>query len=239
MKNKKYGLLAIAAMVATMASTASATPLEDCATASAANSGNMTMIGAQGCYVTGDTGVVFSNFVVSVIGASSVTVGIAGDAYNATTGDLTLDFQWSLGVESVLDTADIEISYTVTGGTSGIDDVFQAEPDGPGGNVTVSELACSTPFAGVGTGTACPGITLGSYSSSSTGQSIADQASFTQGVVSPVYIKKDIELEDATMSEFTNSNMTFAPSTVPEPMTFSLIGAGLLGLGFMGRRLKR
>jgi len=196
--------------------------------------------------VTGDSGVVFSNFVVSVVGASSLTVGIAGDSYNAVTGDLTLDFQWSLGVESVPNTADIEISYTVTGGTSGIDDIFQATPQGPGGNATVTEIACSTPFAGVGTGTACPGTTLAQLpdtglgqSGTSSGQSESDSESFSQGIVSPVYVKNDIALEDATMSEFTDSNLTFPPSGVPEPMTFSLIGAGLLGLGFMGRRLKR
>jgi len=237
MKNKIYGVLAVAAVAATMASTAKATPLEDCATASAANSGNITMIGAQGCYVAGDPGVVFSNFMVTVVGASSITVGVASDA--DISGALDLNFQISLGVESVPNTADILITYTVTGGIYGIDDEFQATPAGPGGEVTINELACAVPFAG-GAGS-CPlpsSNTLASYSGTSTGQTVVDAADFTQGVVSPVYIKKDIDLADASMSEFSNSQ-DFGPLGVPEPMTFSLIGVGLLGLGFMGRRLQK
>jgi hypothetical protein len=59
------------------------------------------------------------------------------------------------------------------------------------------------------------------------------QAAFAQAVfasTSPVYIKKDLNFEGATTSEFTNSQLT------PEPMTFSLMGVGLLGLGIFGRR---
>src|ERR1700733_1359528 len=84
MRMKFSGVLAMAALVAAMASTASATEL--CAGVS-----NVTSIGAAGCDVAGDTGVVFSNFTVSVVGASSATVGISEASF--TDGQVDLQFQ--------------------------------------------------------------------------------------------------------------------------------------------------
>ena len=58
------------------------------------------------------------------------------------------------------------------------------------------------------------------------------------GSASTLYIQKNISLfgadgSPATMSEFSQSFHT------PEPMTFVLIGTGLLGLGVLGRRRAR
>ncbi len=223
MRTKFSGVLALAALVAAMASTASAT--EVCAGVT-----NVTTIGAAGCDVAGDPGVVFSNFTVSVVGASSATVGISADSF--ADGQVDLQFQIALGAEPIPGTADIQLSYEVTGGIDGVDDAFQASPLGPGGSVTISEVACAAPMT-----TSCPlptVNTLANYAGTSTGQLVQDSATFS--TTSPVYILKDIDFADAAMSVFTNSQ---AVSTVPEPMTFSLIGAGLLGFGLLKRRVRK
>jgi hypothetical protein len=222
MKNKIYGFLAVGAVALAMASTASAAEL--CAGVT-----DVTTVGSAGCYDPGDPSLIFSNFVVSVSGATSVVVGIPASSTGG--GNVDLEFQLSIAGETVPGSADVELSYTVTGGLGGIDDNFQASPLGSGGSVTITEIACSVPFLSTG----CPlpaSDTLANYAGVSTGQVVSDSATFAAGIVSPVYIKKDIDYSDAAMSEFTNSQFT----GVPEPMTFSLIGAGLLGLGFMGRR---
>jgi hypothetical protein len=226
MKTKFSGFFAMAVLVAAMASTASATELCSGVT-------NVTTIGAGGCDVAGDPGVIFGNFTVSVAGAESADVGISGTSF--VDNQIDLSFEISVTDEANAGSADIILSYTVTGGIIGVDDQFQASPLSPGGSVTISEIACSVPFS-----TACPQPatnTLANYAGVSTGQLVEDSETFAGGVaVNPVYIKKDIDLSDAVMSEFTNSQQV---SSVPETATFSLMGAGLLGLGVLKRRFRK
>jgi hypothetical protein len=224
MSTKLSGFFAVAAIVAAMASTASATEL--CAGVT-----NVTTIGAGGCDVAGDTSVTFSNFAVTFAGVSSATVGIASTSFSD--DEINLEFEISLGTEEIPGYGDIVLSYTVTGGISGVDNQFQASPLGAGGGVTIMETACKVPFTA-----GCPlptTNTLANYAGTSTGQTVEDSASFG-GVASPVYISKDITFSDATMSEFTNSQSTAA---VPETETFSLMGAGLVGLGLLKRRFRK
>jgi len=223
MKTKLSGFFAVAALAVAMASTASATEL-------CAGITNVNTIGSAGCVAAGDPNVVFSDFSVEVTGAASAEIGISGTTFSGS--EIVLDFQISLTDETIPGSADIELSYVVTGGIDGVDDVFQASPLAPGGDVTISEIACAVPFVA-----ACPlpnTNTLANYAGISTGQLQSNSATFPSGeVVNPVYIDKDIDISNAAMSGFANSQMV---SSVPETATFSLMGAGLLGLGLLRRR---
>jgi len=150
------------------------------------------------------------------------------------------------------DLGDIELQYEVTGGLNGVDIILQASPNVniPGGAVVVTEVACTAAFvSGV-----CSGETLANYSvSSSGGVAMASQVPWltcgAPGAPStpnclaslpysgPVYIKKDLAFDGATTSELVNSHVELI--TAPEPVTLSLMGFGLLGLGLMGRRLRK
>src|SRR5580658_6901190 len=158
MRTKLSGFLAVAAVVAAMASTASAAPVV-CAPIA-----DVTLIGAAGCYDPLDPGVIFSNFTVTVAGATSATIGISAISIDVN-GGIDLNFQIALGAEATPGVADVTLSYTVTGGITGVDDSIQATPLGLGGNVTLTEVACTVPFT-----VACPaGDTIANFATVSTG----------------------------------------------------------------------
>jgi hypothetical protein len=188
---------------------------------------NVLTLGSAGCQVTGSA-LIFSNFTVTPSGGlTSANVGLADTAGTGVAGsDVDLGFQLSLGFSNVSDPiGDLLLFYTVTGGITGIDLAIQGSPAVQGGYIQVTEVACSVPFT-----TACPTVdTLANYVATS----LNGSAAFMQAVfasTSPVYIKKDLNFEGATTSEFTNGQLS------PEPMTFSLMGVGLLGLGIFSRR---
>jgi hypothetical protein len=228
MKSKFYGLFAVAALAAATASTASASVL--CAGISDVT----TIAGLGGCTVAGSS-MLFSNFSVSAsAGFTSAQVGLAPVGQGTTTigPDVDLAFQigglQGTGVAAAL--GDVELLYTVQGGMSGVDITLQASPVTTGGIVTVTEVACNQAFvAGV-----CGGTTLANYTVISSGNAVSNQEFFIPSYFGEVWIKKDISYDGATTSELVNSQIS-----VPEPMTFSLMGAGLLGLGLLGRRLRK
>jgi hypothetical protein len=184
--------------------------------------------GTNSCYVTGASSILFSNFDVS---PTTAVIGINTDpgTTEVLNGVVYLGFQIS-GLSAA--TTDILLHYEVSGSINGIDVALQAVALGEGGNVRISEIACKVAFVqGV-----CPGAdsnTLAGIAAISLNGSAGHaQALFNdRNYVGPVYIEKDIQFNNATMSDFVNSH-----HVVPEPMTLSMMGIGLLGLGLMRRR---
>ena len=224
MRTKLSGFFAVAALAAAMATTASASEL--CAGVS-----DVTMIAtAGGCTVTGSS-LLFNNFLVGPsAGFTGATIGISGTGTGVFGSDVDLAFQiGGLSGSGVPDLGDIALSYNVTGGITGVDMTIQATPVISGGSMTVTEKVCTVAFAS----SACGGITLANFTVTSTGQAVSTTQMFTQAFSGEVYILKDIFYDGATTSSLVNSHVV---GTVPEPMTLSLMGAGLLGLGLLRRR---
>lgn len=114
-----------------------------------------------------------------------------------------------------LGAADIELYFTASTGVSGIS--LNPESD------TVTETVCAVSIT-FGLESCSSGSPIGSLSSGgTTSESI---------VMEPTdYFVKDISGSSQLIEGFVTG--------VPEPMTLSLMGAGLLGLGLFGRRLRR
>jgi hypothetical protein len=221
MKRTIFGV-AITALSAIMLSSVASASTVDCSTVNDVT----TLTGVNNCSVTG-ANLIFSNFALSESGMTSATVGIADAAAGTGVfgGEVVLAFE--LGGElwtGPTGFGDILMFYEVTPGISGIDIDLQATPVVQGGQMTITEIACSQAF----TGTVCGGTTLANISVTSGGQAAFNAATFP--ATGPVFIKKDISFNGAVTSEFENSQL------IPEPMTFTLMGAGLLGLGVFGRR---
>jgi hypothetical protein len=192
--------------------------------------------GTNTCSVIGNPSLVFSNFTVSPnVGISTATVGIAPpSAGTGVVGNQTnLIFQLGgLTWTGSVGFGDILMTYVVTGGLSGIDIDLQASPVTNGGSMTITEIACDTAFVGSN----CTGNTLANLSVTSNGNNAFNSLSFSP--TATVYIKKDIQFNGATTSEFENSHLS-GVSGVPEPMTLSMMGVGLLGLCLFGRKLRK
>jgi hypothetical protein len=166
-------------------------------------------------------GVTFSNFVVSP--HPPATIGI-GTGSNIDGNDINLDFQIS-GITS--NTFDTLLFYTVTGATQGVDLHFQAA-NSDTGNVRIIETVCDQAFSN---NTCADGHVLANFQLTSNGNVASNTTLFA--VHSQVFVKKDIQFNGDTLSDFVNSHV------VPEPMTMSLMGVGLLGLGLLGRKIRK
>lgn len=176
---------------------------------------DVTTIKAAGCSVTGSS-LVFSNFTLSVsAGFSSAVIGI-GEAH-AGGGDTVLDFQIG-GIQGPGSPAfgDIELGYRVKGPLDGIGIWLQSTQMAANSNVTITELVCTKQFIN----NTCSGKTLANLLAISMGDAVHAASTF-KTEDQTLWIKKDIQFNGATISDFANSH------TTPEPASIGLSGLGL------------
>jgi len=184
--------------------------------------------GAVGCTANGLT---FSNFGVQSINPSNMTVGMS---VTTSAGAVELDFQIAGFVATYpAPPPDLRITYEVAGPSTGVNNTFNAATPG----VTIIETVCDSKGITAGGGS-CLGSSLGQIINN---KFIGTQTLTFASLQSDIWIIKDITGSyfntDGTIgiSDFTNSSET---SPVPEPMTLSMMGVGLLGLSLISRRKK-
>ena len=207
MKSKIFGILGGLLVMGAMASAA---PVSCNATTTT----NVTTLGTLVCAGSGES---FSNFTVS--STAPATVGLSGMTFDSTTGVVVLTFNPNPSVVPL----DIILGYQITGPTTGVDfDVLGTPESG----ITFTELACSTQLCGGTTN-----VVFGNIGNA--GPVESNSVSFT-ATQTNVWIKKDIDFNSGTsqLTDFMDSSHT----PVPEPVTLSMMGIGLLGIGLMRRR---
>jgi hypothetical protein len=165
----------------------------------------------------------FSNFSYDLNTGSFIATPVVSTEVASQSGNVvSFDFNPNLTAGS-----DLEIEYEITGGISSV-----TLSGNIGGDGFVNEVVC-TVFAPNGS---CPvGDQLNPILNINSGQESASTTTFA--VTTPVWIFKDIESGNEPYSEVNQNYNT--GSSIPEPMTLSLVGGSLLGLGFLGRRRVR
>ncbi len=170
-------------------------------------------------------GLTFSNF--QAVDAGNTT-GLEINLVSATVDDagmVLLNFNPSLNLLN----QDLWFYFQVDGGVTQVD-----LTNGGTINTSIQETACST---AIGAGNGCTGgsaYLLGNTPLVAGGQQ-ATVFSDVFGATSPVYIYKDISTGHTGTTHMTSFSQSFH-TAVPEPMTLSMMGLGLLGLGLMRRR---
>jgi hypothetical protein len=120
---------------------------------------------------------------------------------------------------------DVNLQFEVAGGVSGVGLSLNGAP-----TAFVTENVCKTQQT-AGSGNCTPGNLLAYLTAY--GNNGVSTASFS--TTDPIWIFKDISDGGYPMSETTQ----IYTSGVPEPMTLSMMGVGLLGLSLISRRRKK
>jgi hypothetical protein len=172
----------------------------------------------------------FSNFGVQLAGGSGVPLVQISGINNPGTGGTGLNFNPNLGGGSLVTDIHFEFEVTANSGTISLISEYLANNGiGMGG---IGERICDS--AGVSTSGTCAGTQLGTLNALNGGT-----ATITFPGQTSIWIWKDIDI----INPATDSNSSFdqnfgTSSTVPEPMTLSMMGVGLLGLSLISRRKK-
>lgn len=167
----------------------------------------------------------FTNFTVTPNTGATVTVSLdqfAASSWDPTTGLALLSLRVAANSTNL---NDILLGYQVTGPLNGIDLTNPLTSV----NTSISESVCLVAFVN-GQCSSLPTLTAGTNPLLGAPNTVVSNSFST---VQSAFILKDIRIgEGGFISDFTESH--HAP--VPEPMTLSMMGAGLLSLGLLRRR---
>jgi hypothetical protein len=217
--NKK--LLGIFAVVIGVASVASASPVA-CGPPPPPAQIVVQIGGGPSAFSYSCGGLTFSNFSATDFGNSNGVFVTLGDAnFDSATGYVNLTF--SPNLLNVQAFQDFHLFFTVTGAINGIDLSVG------GALASINERACKNGVLVSGNCTTGEDQ-LASLINSSGATNVS--ASFAQNTSTFIY--KDIGHQVG--GDLTSFTQSFHTSTVPEPMTLSMMGIGLLGLGLARRK---
>ena len=230
---RKNGLsLCLVTLCFLLASSVASASIADCNTLGTVN---VLTIGSCTATLNGNT-YTFSNFNDYVAsGNSSSWTGLNMLGYTTSGDEIIMSFNPNQTGGGV---TDVHLQYEVTGPDIVGGDLALAPADA---GASISEENCtSNPSVNQTTldGTNCatsPNPLLLLSVSTITGPTSVPQTNFAAGAQSNVWVWKDILITAIGHDSSFNESL----AATPEPMTLSVVGIGLLGIGLLGRRVRR